>query len=34
MENLYLVKDDSQLAAFRDFVVRNTEKLKDYQSFL
>ena len=34
MENLYLVKDDSQLATFRDFVVRNTEKLKDYQSFL
>ena len=34
MENLYLVKDDSQLAAFREFVVRNTEKLKDYQSFL
>lgn len=34
MDNLYLVKDDSQLATFRDFVVRNTEKLKDYQSFL
>ena len=34
MENLYLVKDDSQLAAFRDFVARNTEKLKAYQSFL
>ncbi|TND30927.1 elongation factor Tu, partial [Neisseria gonorrhoeae] len=33
MDNLYLVKDDSQLATFRDFVVRNTEKLKDYQSF-
>ncbi|HGJ9983852.1 TPA: elongation factor Tu, partial [Streptococcus pneumoniae] len=25
MDNLYLVKDDSQLATFRDFVVRNTE---------
>ncbi|VQT38552.1 Uncharacterised protein [Streptococcus pneumoniae] len=34
MDNLYLVKDNSQLATFRDFVVRNTEKLKDYQSFL
>lgn len=34
VDNLYLVKDDSQLATFRDFVVRNTEKLKDYQSFL
>lgn len=34
MNNLYLVKDDSQLDAFRDFVVRNTEKLEGYQSFL
>ena len=34
VENLYLIKDDSQLATFRDFVVKNTEKLKDYQSFL
>lgn len=34
VNNLYLVKDDSQLDAFRDFVVRNTEKLEGYQSFL
>ena len=34
VENLYLVKDDSQLVAFRDFVLRNTKKLEDYQSFL
>ena len=34
MDNLYLVKDDNQLVAFRDFVVRNAEKLEDYQSFL
>lgn len=34
MDNLYLVKDDSQLVAFRDFVLRNTEKLEAYQSFL
>lgn len=34
VDNLYLVKDDSQLVAFRDFVLRNTEKLEAYQSFL
>ncbi|ADM90884.1 hypothetical protein SP670_0819 [Streptococcus pneumoniae 670-6B] len=33
VDNLYLVKDDSQLAAFRDFVVRNTEKLKRLSIF-
>ena len=34
VDNLYLVKDDIQLVAFRDFVLRNTEKLEAYQSFL
>lgn len=34
MENLYLVKDENQLAAFRDFVAKNTAKLQDYLTFL
>ena len=34
MENLYLVKDENQLAAFRDFVAKNAAKLQDYLTFL
>ena len=34
MENLYLVKDENQLAAFRDFVAKNSAKLQDYVTFL
>ena len=34
MENLYLVKDETQLAAFRDFVAKNAAKLQDYLAFL
>ena len=34
MENLYLVKDENQLAAFRDFVAKNSAKLQDYLVFL
>ena len=34
MENLYLVKDENQLAAFRDFVEKNAVKLQDYLAFL
>ena len=34
MENLYLVKDENQLAAFRDFVAKNAAKLQDYLAFL
>ncbi len=34
VDNLYLVKETIVNSTFRDFVVRNTEKLKDYQSFL
>ncbi|EGF12751.1 elongation factor Tu [Streptococcus sanguinis] len=34
MENLYLVKDETQLAAFRDFVAKNSAKLQDYLTFL
>ena len=34
MENLYLVKDESQLAAFRDFVAKNSAKLQAYLTFL
>ena len=34
MENLYLVKDENQLAAFRDFVVKNAARLQDYLTFL
>ena len=34
MENLYLVKDETQLAAFRDFVAKNAAKLQDYLVFL
>ena len=34
MENLYLVKDENQLAAFRNFVAKNAAKLQDYLSFL
>lgn len=34
MENLYLVKDENQLAAFRDFVAKNSAKLQDYLTFL
>lgn len=34
MENLYLVKDENQLAAFRDFVSKNAAKLQDYLAFL
>ena len=34
MENLYLVKDENQLAAFRDFVARNSAKLQAYLTFL
>lgn len=34
MENLYLVKDENQLVAFRDFVSKNAAKLQDYLAFL
>ena len=34
MENLYLVKDENQLVAFRDFVAKNAAKLQDYLVFL
>ena len=34
MENLYLVKDENQLAAFRGFVAKNAAKLQDYLAFL
>ena len=34
MENLYLVKDENQLAAFRDFVAKNSAKLQAYLTFL
>ena len=34
MENLYLVKDENQLAAFQDFVAKNSAKLQDYLAFL
>ena len=34
MENLYLVKDENQLVAFRDFVAKNAAKLQDYLAFL
>ena len=34
MENLYLVKDENQLAAFRDFVAKNAAKLQGYLAFL
>lgn len=34
MENLYLVKDENQLVAFRDFVAKNDAKLQDYLAFL
>lgn len=34
MENLYLVKDENQIAAFRDFVAKNAAKLQDYLAFL
>ena len=34
MENFYLVKDENQLAAFRDFVAKNAAKLQDYLTFL
>ena len=34
MENLYLVKDENQLADFRDFVAKNSAKLQDYLTFL
>ena len=34
MENLYLVKDENQLVAFRDFVSKNAVKLQDYLAFL
>jgi hypothetical protein len=34
VENLYLVKDETQLAAFRDFVAKNSAKLQDYLTFL
>ncbi len=34
MEKLYLVKDENQLAAFRDFVAKNSAKLQDYLAFL
>lgn len=34
MENLYLVKDETQLAAFRDFVAKNSAKLQAYLTFL
>ena len=34
MENLYLVKGENQLAAFRDFVAKNAAKLQDYLTFL
>ena len=29
----YLVKDENQLAAFRDFVAKNAAKLQDYLAF-
>lgn len=34
MENLYLVKDENQLVAFRYFVAKNATKLQDYLAFL
>ena len=34
MENLYLVKDENQFAAFRDFVAKNSAKLQAYLTFL
>ena len=34
MENLYLVKDENQFAAFQDFVAKNSAKLQDYLTFL
>ena len=34
MENLYLVKDENQLVAFRDFIAKNAAKLQDYLAFL
>ena len=34
MENFYLVKDENQLVAFRDFVAKNAAKLQDYLAFL
>ena len=34
MENLYLVKDENQFAAFQDFVAKNAAKLQDYLAFL
>ena len=34
MENLYLVKEENQFAAFQDFVAKNSAKLQDYLAFL